>query len=213
MSPPLTPTADEARHQLELELAKPEYLDTKSWLARLFERLLDWLSGLDGPGWSASDWVALAITGGVLAAVVCAIGYIAGPLRRERKLASAGVLAGEDRTAAELRDDAAQLAGRGAWAEAILQRFRAIVRALSERVIVHETPGMTAHEAALQAAARLPALAAGLVEGAGVFDAIAYGGRPGTEAQYEAMADLDGRVAQTRPERVTALAAAAVDHG
>jgi hypothetical protein len=202
MSPPLTPSADEARRQLQDELARPEYLDPRGWLRRLWDRLWDWLGDLGEATWSTSDTVALIVTGLVLAGIIVLVLRIAGPVRQERRARRQGVLAGEDRTAAELRAAAAELAGEGAWAEAILQRFRAIVRGLSERVIIHETPGMTAHEAVLQAADRLPGLLPALAEAADTFDALAYGGRTGTREQYETMAALDDQVQATRPERV-----------
>ncbi|MDR1808732.1 MAG: DUF4129 domain-containing protein [Propionibacteriaceae bacterium] len=202
MSPPLEPSADEARRELARELIKPEYLDPGSWLVRLRDRILEWLAGVDAAGFnlSGAEIAVIALVGA--AAVGLVVARVAGPLRRERRAAGGGFLAGEERSAAELRADAERLAAAGDWTAATLQRFRALVRGLSERVIVREVPGLTAREAALQAEARLPAFAAGLAEAADLFDALAYGGRDGTRAGYDALVTLDQSVAAARPERL-----------
>ena len=63
----------------------------------------------------------------------------------------------------QIRAAADAAAAAGDWALAVLERFRAIVRGLEERTVLDERAARTAHEAALAAAARLPALAAELV--------------------------------------------------
>jgi hypothetical protein len=211
MSPPLTPTADEARRQLQEEVLKPEYLQVQEWWNQLLDRLVDWLgvrtltAALNAP---TAVGVVVAVV--VLAGLVAILLAIRNSARRRRP--EAGLMEGEERTATDLRAEAESLAGNGEWATAILQRFRGIVRALSERAIILETPGMTAHEAAAQAAERLPDLAARLGGGADVFDAIAYGGRPGSPERYRAMVELDDAVAAAKPVQATAEAMAeAVD--
>ncbi|MDR1512439.1 MAG: DUF4129 domain-containing protein [Propionibacteriaceae bacterium] len=209
-TPPLTPTADEARRQLQEELLKPEYLQPQDWLDEGLDRLIDWLNGADLPAVNPPAIVGPIVAGLILAGVAAVLFSIFGPTRRRRP--ATGLMADEDRTAVELRAEADSLAGNGEWATAILQRFRGVVRALSERAIILETPGMTAHEASAQASERLPDLAARLGGGADVFDAIAYGGRPGSPERYRAMVELDDAVAAAKPVQATAHAMAeAVD--
>jgi len=64
---------------------------------------------------------------------------------------------------------------------------------------VEEFGGMTAHEAAAQAAPRLPGLAERVTGAAEVFDALAYGHRSGSARQYQEMRELDAEAARTRP--------------
>jgi len=74
-----------------------------------------------------------------------------------------------------------------------------MIRSLGERAIIEEFGGMTAHEAAAQAAPRLPGLAERVTGAADVFDALAYGHRSGSAGQYRDMLELDAEVAGTRP--------------
>jgi hypothetical protein len=74
-----------------------------------------------------------------------------------------------------------------------------MIRSLGERAIIEEFGGMTAHEAAAQAAPRLPGLAQRVTGAAEVFDALAYGHRSGSARQYQEMLELDAEVAGARP--------------
>jgi Domain of unknown function (DUF4129) len=198
MSPPLIPDADEARRQLADELANPIYADVQNWISDQFRKLLDWLVGDPSPAGSLSSGqlTALVITLVGLAAV--AIWLSTGGLRAEHRLRGA-VFADEERTADQLRTDAARLAAADEWASATVELFRALIRSLGERAIIEEFGGMTAHEAAAQAAPRLPGLADPITAAADVFDALAYGHRSGSARQYQEMLDLDAEVARTRP--------------
>ena len=49
-------------------------------------------------------------------------------------------------------------------------------------------------ELAVEAASAFPAEAGGLTDAAQSFDAVRYGGRPGTEAAYRTIRDLDVRL-------------------
>lgn len=197
MSPPLTPDADEARRQLADELSNPIYANVGSWISDQFRKLLDWLTGNPDSTHALSTGQLTAIALTVVGLAGIAAWSILGPLRRERRHAE--VFSDEERTAEELRTAAAGLAATGQWAEATLGTFRAMIRSLSERGIVDEFAGMTAHEAAGRAASRLPGLAGRLAGAADVFDSLAYGRRDGTAFQYEAMLALAAEVADTRP--------------
>ncbi|MBN9106104.1 MAG: DUF4129 domain-containing protein [Propionibacteriaceae bacterium] len=209
MSPPLTPSADEARQQLSGELSKPVYADVRNWIADQFQRLLDWLTGDPQSTHALSSGQLTAIVVTVAAVAAVAIWTFLGPVRTERRRRETAVLADEDRSAQQLREDAARLAAADEWGRATIELFRALVRSLGERAVIQDTSGLTAHEAAAQAGVRLPDLAAGLAEGAEVFDALAYGRRPGSRQQYHAMLALDAGVAQARPTLPTGEAAEA----
>lgn len=199
MSPPLTPDADEARRQLADELSKPVYADVQNWLVDQFNKLIDWLTGgTSSSGSLSSGQLALIVVVAVALAAV-AIWTFMGPLRAERRHRGHAMLAEETRTSAELRADAAALAASDDWGAATMQLFRALIRSLGERAVIDEFPGMTAHEAAGRAAPRLPEFADPLHRAADVFDALAYGRRPGSPQQYHDLRALDAAVAHARP--------------
>ena len=84
---------------------------------------------------------------------------------------------------------------RNDWRVAVVERYRAVVAELEERGVIDPRPGRTADEAAADAGAVLPAVAADLGAGARLFDAVHYGNRP-------ASADNDATYAAstTQPE-------------
>jgi hypothetical protein len=198
MSPPLIPDADEARRQLADELANPIYADVQNWIADQFRKLLDWLVGDPSPAGSLSSGQLTALVITLVGIAALAIWLSTGGLRAERRKRGS-VFANEERTADQLRSDAARLAAADEWASATVELFRALIRSLGERAIIEEFGGMTAHEAAAQAAPRLPGLADRITAAAEVFDALAYGHRSGSPQQYQDMLDLDAELTRTRP--------------
>ncbi|MDR1851378.1 MAG: DUF4129 domain-containing protein [Propionibacteriaceae bacterium] len=191
LAPPLTPTADEARRQLEEELAKPEYLDPGSRLSQLWEDFLRWLlGGNTGPSTTSPTtvWVVVAVV--LVLALLVALA-VAGPLRPERlKRKNQALFDGDERDSATIRADAEALAQASRWPEAIAMRFRAVIRSLSEAGLLQESRGMTAREAAEQASWKVER-SRELLEAAALFDQVAYGRRAGSEAQYRWISDLD----------------------
>lgn len=198
MSPPLVPDADEARRQLADELANPIYADVQNWIADQFNKLLDWLVGDPSPAGSLSSGQLTALVITLVGIAAVAIWFSTGGVRAERRQRGA-VFADEERTADQLRTDAARLAAADDWSAATVELFRAMIRSLGEHAIVEEFGGMTAHEAAAQAAPRLPGLAERVTGAAEVFDALAYGHRSGSARQYQEMRELDAEAARTRP--------------
>jgi len=201
--PPVTPDAETARRWAVRELAGPEYQDRRT----LLERLVDWLRerldelqgvSIDGP------LLAVVLVGAVAVALLVAW-WVAGPVRSGRAAASRTVLDHDDtRTAAQLRAAADAAAREGDWSTAVLERFRAVVRDLEERAVLDERPGRTAHEATLDAGARLPDVADALVAGGALFDDVAYGGRRATPADDARLRDLVTAVVAARPAAVAA---------
>ncbi|GGC11555.1 DUF4129 domain-containing protein [Cellulomonas carbonis] len=197
---PVDPDADTARRWLEDELADPIYHEPPSlldavlrWVSELLEDLRTASGNLDVRT-AALVVGAIVVVGAVVALVV------AGPVRRARRArASVEVFGDDTRTAAELRAAADALAARGRWSEAVLERFRAVLRSLEERAVLDERPGRTAHEAGVEAGARLPGVAADLARAATLFDDVAYGDAEADADDDAWLRGLDRRVAEERP--------------
>jgi len=195
---PVDPDAPTARRWAQEELADPVYHQGRS----LLQRILDWfaheLAGLHTAGLPSP--VAVLVVVAVVALIAVVAFRIAGPVRRNRRSPGArGVLADDDRrSAGRLRVDADAAAARGDWSTAVVERFRAVVRALEERAVLDEQPGRTAHEAAGEAGVRLPAVADDLARAAGLFDDVVYGERVAGAADDAALRDVDRLVAAAR---------------
>jgi len=195
---------DEAAQLARDELAKQVYRDAGPGLV---ERLVRWLleqAGrlLDGAaGVSPGGYAGLVVVLLLVAAAVVAVRLKVGPLSR-RATREEALFVGRTRTAAQHRAAADAHAATGAWAEAVRERLRAVVRSLEDRAVLDERPGRTADEAAAEAGRALPDCAAGLRAAAVLFDEVWYGGRPAGPASYAALRDLDAQVQAARPERV-----------
>jgi hypothetical protein len=193
---------DEAAQLAREELAKQVYRDAGPglverlvrWLLEQAGRLLDDAAGVSPGGYSGLVVVLLLV-----AAAVVAVRLKVGPLGRRAARAEA-LFVGRTRTAAQHRAAADAHAAAGAWAEAVRERLRAVVRSLEERAVLDERAGRTADEAAAEAGRALPSCAVGLRAAAVLFDEIWYGGRPAGPESYAALRDLDAQVQAARPE-------------
>lgn len=159
------------------ELAKAIYHERPSllerllgWLYEQLQRFLSAAGGLDGRP-------ALLLIGSVIAVVVLISLLVAGPVQRSRsaRRGSAEVFGDDSRSTAELLASAERHATAGRWSQAVLDRFRALLRALEDRAVLDPRPGRTADEGAREAGARLPACAVELVAAARLFDDVCYG--------------------------------------
>ena len=195
---------DEAAQLAREELAKQVYRDAGPglverlvrWLLEQAGRLLDGAAGVSPGGYSGLVVVLLLV-----AAAVVAVRLKVGPLGR-RAAREEALFVGRTRTAAQHRAAADAHAAAGAWAEAVRERLRAVVRSLEERAVLDERAGRTADEAAAEAGRALPSCAAGLRAAAVLFDEIWYGGRPAGRESYAALRDLDAQVQAARPDLV-----------
>lgn len=198
---PVDPDAETARRWAEQELADPIYHHGET----LLEVVLRWireqlavaqnaLSAMDGRS------AALVLGSVVIVGVVVTL-LVVGPVRRSRRSqrSSVEVFVDDNRTAAELRRSADALAAAGRWSEAVLDRFRAILRSLEERAVVDERPGRTAHEAAVQAAEVLPPRAADLHRASRLFDDVCYGDVEAGRDDDAWLRQVDDAVRNTRP--------------
>jgi Domain of unknown function (DUF4129) len=101
--------------------------------------------------------------------------------------------------AARHRRDAELAAAAGNWADAIRERFRAVIATLDERGLLPERADRTADEAARDAGAILPAHAGVLAAAARAFDEVEYGEYVGTSHGYAVISDVDELVRTEKP--------------
>jgi hypothetical protein len=190
---------DAARDAARRELADPAYHAHEPsllergirWLIEHVLRLLE-----DAAGATPGGWFSLLVLLAIVVVVFIVVRSRIGPLARSERLRQP-VFSGQVRTSAGHRAAAEQALARGAVAEAVRERFRALVRALEERGLLDPRPGRTADEAAQEAAALLPDCADGLRTAAQVFDEVWYGGRPATVGAYRHIAEVDEQVQRT----------------
>lgn len=201
--PPVLPSADEARRWAAEELAKPEYRDAApSWLGTLWRNFLDWLRSLDGGSTGDAAQVPGAVIAIVIAAIIIAAVILARPrlnarARRPKEVFERDVAV----HAADYRARAEAAAASGKWGDAVVERFRALVRNAEDRAILDPQPGLTADEAARALSLHFGAEARRLELAAAMFDGIRYGNRTAGSADYQAMADLDAALEAGRPAR------------
>ena len=200
---PVDPDAEEARQWLVDELAKADYRAAQpTWFDRLATAVRDWFTSLsfdsvDGP----PELGALLIILAVVAALVVAF-LVFGLPRLGRKSSVTGDLFGEndDRDAEAIRRAAETAAAAGDFELALAEIFRSTARGLAERTVVTTSPGTTAHDFALRAAASFPEFASSLASAAASFDGVRYLGGSGSRAEYDAMAQLERGLRATRPQ-------------
>ncbi|WP_259390763.1 DUF4129 domain-containing protein [Actinomyces sp. 2119] len=201
---PATPDAEEARRAAQEELSRRVY-DNHPGLA---ERLWTWVSTrLDVtavvPG--APPWVSVAVVVLCATAAACSLLLLlrrVAVVRRVHGLEDA--VLNDDRDSAALAQAADQAATQADYATAVVERFRAVVRCLSEAGMLEEYPGMTAAEAARAASTSLGRLdrhpaggtdASRLHRAASLFDGVFYGDITPTPSQDTWMRQLAADVA------------------
>jgi hypothetical protein len=200
--PPVLPGAEEARRWAAEELAKSEYRDAEpGWLDSLWRGLLDWLQSLDGPPGTDAPVPSPVI--GIVIAVVIAVAVILARPRLNPKAPKTKEVFEPDSelTAPDYRQRADALAAAGKWGDAVVDRFRALVRSAEARVVLEPQPGRTADEAALALSRPFPAEAARLDHAARTFDAVRYGNWAAGSLDYEAMTRLDTDLEAGKPLR------------
>jgi hypothetical protein len=209
--PPVLPNADEARRWAAEELAKREYRSAEpGWLDGLWRGFLDWLSSLDGPS-GGEGQVAAPLTGVVVAVLIAAAIIVARPRLNARTKSQQEVFDDDDTSvsASDYRGSAAAAAGQGNWGAAVVQSFRALVRAAEDRTILDARPGRTADEVARELAGIFVSEARRLDWAARTFDRVRYGHGAAVRADYEAMTALDASLGSLKPGNASAYPAAA----
>lgn len=189
---PFTPDADTAQQLAQTELSKAMYDHSPNLLERfiqwIFERLTTVTSQLSpGEGGAGNLTVIVVLVLLVIAVIFFAVHHsraTSAPAARQRKQ-----LFDDDRTAAVLFMAADRAEQVGDLDLAVVERFRAIMRLLDERDLIHALPGMTAQEAAQEGSLKL-----GHVEAfsscAQLFDDVYYWHRHATAADLESTREL-----------------------
>lgn len=185
---------DEAREAAARELSDPAYV---SGAPNPLERALDWV--LDKLGELLAGAAGMnGITAITILVVLAVIIVVVVRLRAGRVTGSGHVRGGEVfdsvLTAAEHRAAADRAAAAGDLAEAVRERFRAVVRELEQRGVLDPRAGRTVDEVAIEAGRALPVLADDLRGAAVQFDDVWYGGLPATEQGYRQLVSVDDRV-------------------
>jgi hypothetical protein len=185
---------DEAREAAVRELSDPAYVsDDPNPLQRALDWILDRLGELFAGAGGMSGFTAIAIIVAVVVLIVIIIRLRTG--RTGRALRSGAKVFGSTvMTAAEHRAAAEKAAAAGDLAEAVRERFRAVVRELEQRGVLDARAGRTVDEVAIEAGRALPVLADDLRGAAVQFDDVWYGGRPATAEGYQLVVSVDGRV-------------------
>jgi Domain of unknown function (DUF4129) len=192
---------DEAREAARRELSKTEYVSEEpSPLQRLVNfvlgKLEDLLAQL-GSGNATTGFVGLVVIVLLVVVTLVALRLKLGPFRPRADRRQA-LFAGRELTARDHRTAAEAHAAAGQWAEAVRERFRAVVREFEQRGLLDPRPGRTADEAAAEAGAVLPVAADRLRAAARVFDDVWYGGRAATREMYAQLREVDDIVLTSR---------------
>jgi Domain of unknown function (DUF4129) len=190
---------DDARDAAQNELGKPIYPR-----ASLTERLADWLDklmheilakGSSVPG----GWFTVTVLAVLLVVAVMVVIRVAMRTIRTNRGGAPALFGVDELGATQHRAAAEHAAAAGDWALAIRHRLRAVARHLEETSALDPVPGRTATELARDAAASVGALADKLRRAAITFNDVTYGQRPGTEAGYRLIAELDDQLCSGMP--------------
>jgi hypothetical protein len=201
MSPPVEVDRDEARELAERELAHPRYDSDPPLLQQAFEWIIQKVNELlAAAGGTLSGPWGLALLALIVAVVAIILLRYGPPARRRRRSHAETVFGATRRSAREYRAAADAAAEDGRWAEAVVERFRAVIADLEERGFMDVRPGMTADEAARDAGRALPGLAGELPPAAALFDAVYYGGHDAARDDDQRLRALEAAVRdQSRP--------------
>ena len=190
---------DGAHLAAQTELGKPIYSKGSAahqftdWINEQIYRLLQKTSSIPG-GWFTTTVLLILLAIAVVVAV-----RIARRTMRTNRGGDYQLFEAAQLTAAQHRATAESYAAEGNWTAAIRHRLRAVARQLEETGVLNPAPGRTANELARDAGAALPHLAGELSQAATAFNDVTYGERPGTQAAYQMIADLDDHLRSRSP--------------
>ena len=205
---PVTVTSDDARQLAIRELSKPEYHRATLPPPPSPSTAIP----SPPPAHAPSSNHALVIAMIVLAIIVLVIAlvlflrWLGRPRNSKKRKADKD----DQNTAAQTihdlltgaalhRHNAEIAAAAGNWAEAIRERFRAVIATLDERGLLPERADRTADEAARDAGVLLPAHVAVLTAAVRAFDEVEYGEYVGTPDAYAVISNVDEVVRTEQP--------------
>jgi hypothetical protein len=195
---------DAAHLAAQTELGKRIYSKASAaqqftdWINEQIYRLLQKTASIPG-GWFTTTVLLILLAIAVVVAV-----HIARRTMRTKRGGDYLLFEAAQLTAAQHRATAESYAAEGNWTAAIRHRLRAVARQLEETGVLNPAPGRTANELARDAGAALPHLAGELSEAATAFNDVTYGERPGTQAAYQMIADLDDHLRSRSPAATSA---------
>ena len=205
---PVTVTSDQARQLAIRELSKPQYHSIPASPSPSPSTA----TPSPPPAHTNSSNHALTIALIVLAIILLVIALVLflrwlGRPRTSKKRKrgntdqdSAANTADELLTGAALHRRNAEIAASAQdWAEAIRERFRAVIATLDERGLLPERADRTADEAARDAGVILPAHGTILASAARAFDEVEYGEYVGTPTGYAVISNVDELVRTEQP--------------
>ena len=133
--------------------------------------------------------------------VIALLVWVVPKIRRESVAARADAAVLDDMTitARTYRNRAAQAFEDGRYDDAALDGFRAIAKDMSDRTLLDDAPGRTAHEISLALARPFPDHADRLARAADVFDSARYGHLRLTADQAGEVQHLDAELVKARP--------------
>ncbi len=195
---------DAAHQAAQSELDKPIYSKGSAaqqfadWIDELLYRLLQKTASIPG-GWLSTTVLLILLAIAVAVAI-----HIARRTMRTKHSGDYLLFEAAALTAAQHRATAQSYAEQGNWTAAIRHRLRAVARQLEETGVLEPAPGRTANELAPDAGAALPHLGGELSQAATAFNDVTYGERPGTQAAYQMIADLDDHLRSRMPAAMSA---------
>lgn len=201
---------DTAHEAAQRELAKPIYPKESpmrqfyDWIDRLLDHLVDRGASMVG------GWFTITVLLILLAVAIVAAVRVAGRTMRTNRGGDHQLFGPGQLSAAQHRAAAEGLAAQGDWSNAIRHRLRAVARVLEETGVLAPSAGRTANELAHDAGDRLPHLISELHAAATAFNDVTYGERPGTQAAYQMIADLDDHLRSGSPAGAPAVASQSV---
>ncbi|MFG1931798.1 DUF4129 domain-containing protein [Mycobacterium sp. NPDC048908] len=190
---------DAAHEAAQRELAKPIYPKPS-----LTERLMKWIEELlyrlaDASASVPGGWLTIAVLATLLAIAIVVAIRIARRTMRTNRGGEMALFGDHELSAAEHRAAAEQYAANGDWSAAIRHRLRAVARQLEQSSVLEPVPGRTATELARDAGRAIPPLSRELHRAAEAFNDVTYGERPGTEAAYRMIVELDDHLRSRTP--------------
>lgn len=194
----LNPAPAEARSWLRQELHGSGYqgswFDSVSrWISDQLQKLIDGAGNLPG--------ISPVVTALIAVIVIGLLVWILPKVRREPVAAASdnAVLDDLTITAGRYRELAGQALRDERYDDAVLDGFRAIAREMSDRTLLDDAPGRTAHEVSLALATPFPDHGDRIAGAADLFDAVRYGHHRANAHQAGQIRQLDAELATTRP--------------
>ncbi|MFJ5954959.1 DUF4129 domain-containing protein [Paenarthrobacter sp. NPDC092416] len=202
LEPPVTPDRDEARRWATEELAKPQYPDAEpGWISQLWRDFLDWLGSLQGDGQGPGNDFAVPLIGALaVVLIILTIIFVRPRLNARRKVAADIYDKEPAMDAGAYRRRAAAAADQGNWPAAVVDQFRALVRAGEERDVIEPRAGRTADEAATQLGQVFGSATEQLNRAARMFDGVRYGDQGAVAADFRELQELDAHILAMAPD-------------